>query len=259
MVGAYRRWTMIHCPLLQIRVKHGAQVALAVRRQDHHDELAGVFRPLGHLHRRVDRCAGARSPPGAPPRAAMRRAISMASSLVTCTISSIMPVLSTAGTKPAPMPWILCGPGLPPDSTGESAGSTATILKRGSLRLEHLGHAGDAFRPCPRRPRRCPPCRPCRARFPRPSCAGGRRGWPGSRTAAGSSSADRRGHLSGAGDRALHALRAGREHQLRAVGSPATCAVPCSSTRASSACSGNPSRQRQRPAQCPCCRWSAPG
>jgi hypothetical protein len=35
-------------------------------------------------------------------------------------------VSSTPGTKPAPMPWILCGPGLPPDSTGDSAGSTAT-------------------------------------------------------------------------------------------------------------------------------------
>ena len=28
--------------------------------------------------------------------------------------------------NPAPMPWILWGPGLPPDSTGDSEGSTAT-------------------------------------------------------------------------------------------------------------------------------------
>ena len=29
------------------------------------------------------------------------------------------------GMNPAPMPWILCGPGLPPEITGDSAGSTA--------------------------------------------------------------------------------------------------------------------------------------
>jgi len=34
-------------------------------------------------------------------------------------------VSKTAGTKPAPMPWILCGPGLPPESTGDVSGSTA--------------------------------------------------------------------------------------------------------------------------------------
>ena len=33
--------------------------------------------------------------------------------------------------KPAPMPWILCGPFLPPLRTGEAAGSTATALKSG--------------------------------------------------------------------------------------------------------------------------------
>ncbi len=33
--------------------------------------------------------------------------------------------------KLAPMPWILCGPGLPPDRSGESSGSTATILSDG--------------------------------------------------------------------------------------------------------------------------------
>ena len=36
-----------------------------------------------------------------------------------------------SGTKPAPMPWILCGPGWPPESTGESSGSTATICRPG--------------------------------------------------------------------------------------------------------------------------------
>ena len=35
------------------------------------------------------------------------------------------------GTNPAPVPWILCGPGGPPDSTAESSGSTAIIFKPG--------------------------------------------------------------------------------------------------------------------------------
>ena len=46
--------------------------------------------------------------------------------LLTLMTSSMSLVSSTPGMKPAPMPWILCGPGLPPDSTGDSAGSTAT-------------------------------------------------------------------------------------------------------------------------------------
>ena len=41
-------------------------------------------------------------------------------------ISSTRLRSSTGGTNPAPMPWILCGPARPPDSTGDEAGSTAT-------------------------------------------------------------------------------------------------------------------------------------
>ena len=40
-------------------------------------------------------------------------------------------MLSTAGTKPAPMPWSLCGPGAPPERTGEASGSSAMILTEG--------------------------------------------------------------------------------------------------------------------------------
>ena len=36
-----------------------------------------------------------------------------------------------AGTKPAPIPWILCGPGAPPERTAESSGSTATMRTLG--------------------------------------------------------------------------------------------------------------------------------
>ena len=43
-------------------------------------------------------------------------------------IWSTAAALYVFGMNPAPIPWILCGPGLPPERTGESAGSTATIL-----------------------------------------------------------------------------------------------------------------------------------
>ena len=36
------------------------------------------------------------------------------------------------GVKPAPIPWILCGPGCPPEITGLASGSTATV--KSSLR-----------------------------------------------------------------------------------------------------------------------------
>ena len=63
-----------------------------------------------------------------------RRAQCMASSEVMRAISPSEPSRRPArksrsnspGTKPAPMPAILCGPGSPPESTGLSAGSTAT-------------------------------------------------------------------------------------------------------------------------------------
>ena len=45
-------------------------------------------------------------------------------------ISSSTSRFSTLGTKPAPMPWILCGPGRPPDSTADALGSTATTRQR---------------------------------------------------------------------------------------------------------------------------------
>ena len=71
------------------------------------------------------------SPASRPTRRAQRQAVPIASSSLTATISSISSVFSTAGTNPAPIPWMRCGPGRPPDSTGEPAGSTATIRRRG--------------------------------------------------------------------------------------------------------------------------------
>ena len=50
-------------------------------------------------------------PQSMPSSRASRRAISKASSSRTVTTSSMTSMLSTSGMNPAPMPWILCGPG----------------------------------------------------------------------------------------------------------------------------------------------------
>lgn len=62
---------------------------------------------------------------------AISRPVLNASSFSTRIISSYTEVFSTSGTKPAPIPCILCGPLLPSDNTGEEAGSTATIFTPG--------------------------------------------------------------------------------------------------------------------------------
>ena len=64
-----------------------------------------------HLDRAPQGGAARRCPPARPRAAAHRRAVAIASSSSTATTSSITSRLSTAGTKPAPIPWILCGPG----------------------------------------------------------------------------------------------------------------------------------------------------
>mmetsp|Transcript_22974 Transcript_22974/g.31838 ORF Transcript_22974/g.31838 Transcript_22974/m.31838 type:complete len:206 (+) Transcript_22974:186-803(+) len=64
---------------------------------------------------------------------ASSRAMTIASSLDTWTTSSIRAVSQLPGMNPAPMPWILCGPGAPPLSTGDSTGSTAMDLRSGFL------------------------------------------------------------------------------------------------------------------------------
>ena len=70
-------------------------------------------------------------PTGTPSIRADRRAVSKAVWLPTVTTSSMTLLSRILGMKPAPMPWILCGPGSPPDSTGKSSGSTATICTPG--------------------------------------------------------------------------------------------------------------------------------
>ena len=65
-----------------------------------------------------------------PSSFARRRAYSKDWSFVTWTTSSTRAVSRFFGMKPAPIPWILCGPGAPPEITGEWTGSTATSLQR---------------------------------------------------------------------------------------------------------------------------------
>mmetsp|Transcript_58924 Transcript_58924/g.161619 ORF Transcript_58924/g.161619 Transcript_58924/m.161619 type:complete len:207 (+) Transcript_58924:427-1047(+) len=67
-----------------------------------------------------------------PSVVASSRAVAIASSSDTCITSSIMSRSALPGTKPAPMPWILCGPWcLPPLRTGLLVGSSATKWQSG--------------------------------------------------------------------------------------------------------------------------------
>mmetsp|Transcript_17445 Transcript_17445/g.49058 ORF Transcript_17445/g.49058 Transcript_17445/m.49058 type:complete len:236 (-) Transcript_17445:61-768(-) len=84
--------------------------------------------------------APAEIPESRPSSVASLRAMAMASSLPTGITSSMTSRLSTSGTKPAPMPWILCGPGCPPESTGDSLGSTATTCTAGFIALRYSPH-----------------------------------------------------------------------------------------------------------------------
>ena len=70
-------------------------------------------------------------PPGTPSMRASSRAVAKAASLLIFTTSSMRVRSRMGGAKPAPIPCILCGPGWPPDSTGESAGSTAMVRSAG--------------------------------------------------------------------------------------------------------------------------------
>ena len=77
-------------------------------------------------------------PASTPSRLASIRAAAKESSLVAVITSSYTPVSSTSGTNPAPMPCKAWGPALPPESTGLSAGSTATTRTAGHRLLRYL-------------------------------------------------------------------------------------------------------------------------
>ena len=75
-----------------------------------------------------------RSRRGSPPRGRARRASSIARSSLTAITSSSSSRLSTAGTKPAPMPWMRCGPG----------GAAAQHRRAPPARRRRCGSAGCA-------------------------------------------------------------------------------------------------------------------
>jgi len=70
-------------------------------------------------------------PASRPTRFAHAHAVWIASSSDTEITSSNSSRLSTGGTKPAPIPWIRCGPAGSPESTAEPRGSTATTRSFG--------------------------------------------------------------------------------------------------------------------------------
>ena len=195
IAGRRARRRRPHQPRGRLRPVAGALEAWCLRREERRRDVA-LARVGQHdddpLAARLRPRARPPSPPTAPRRTRGRRARPRAartaarsrspSSSPTGMISSRTSRLSTGGTKPAPMPWILCGPGGRPESTADVAGSTATTWRRRVALLEHLPHAGDR----PARPdagdehvdaavERVEDLR-------RRSCAGGSPGWPGWRT-----------------------------------------------------------------------------
>ena len=72
-------------------------------------------------------------PTSRPSSRAQRRAISRAASASTWIVPSSSSTWRIFGMKPAPMPWIGCGLGLPPLITGEALGSTAQTLSFGHI------------------------------------------------------------------------------------------------------------------------------
>ena len=66
-------------------------------------------------------------PAGTPSVRARRRDASNASWFSTVITSSMRLLSKLSGINPAPIPWIGCGAGLPPEITGLAAGSTAII------------------------------------------------------------------------------------------------------------------------------------
>ena len=82
--------------------------------------------------------------PRAPPRAGRRRGRPRSRPRrSTAKTSSTTSRLSTAGTKPAPMPWILCGPGRAARQHRRGRRLDGDDVHVGVALLEHLAHAGD--------------------------------------------------------------------------------------------------------------------
>ncbi len=84
-----------------------------------------------------------RSRPGAPRAGRPRGRCSRASSSSTPITSSITERSRISGTKPAPIPWILCGPGGAPGEHRRGARLDREHLDLGAPLLQHLADPGD--------------------------------------------------------------------------------------------------------------------
>ena len=126
-------------------------------------------------------------PPRIPSSRASRRPQAKASSLVTVSTPLSKLVSRFFGMKPAADALDLVRPGLPPEITGESAGSTAIAWNSRLALAEESRYAGDRAAGADAGHEDDRPARRCRPRFPARSSLRGSPGWPDSRTVAESS------------------------------------------------------------------------
>jgi hypothetical protein len=123
--------------------------------------------------------------------------------------SSYTSVSRISGTKLAPMPWILCGPGWPPLRIGDSAGLDGDDLHAGLALLEHLADAGDRAAGADAGDEDVDLRRRCRPDLLGRRACGGSRGWRVGELAGEDGALALGDDLLGLGDGALHALAPG--------------------------------------------------
>src|SRR6266700_3405471 len=112
---------------LRAQTVNGGNIAMAIRRR-HFGARCGAKDPRRSqaFKQRGRQIAPDEMPPGIPSSRASARVVSRASSLVIVITSSMTERSRISGMNPAPIPWILCGPGAPPVSTALSLRSTAS-------------------------------------------------------------------------------------------------------------------------------------
>ena len=94
------------------RKQRRAEVAFAEVGQDDDDQSCRRSRARWATWTAAHAAAPQLMPHSMPSSRASRRAMAKESSSLTWTTSSMMSTFRTPGMKPAPMPWILCRPGL---------------------------------------------------------------------------------------------------------------------------------------------------
>ncbi len=163
------------------REERRRHVALARVGEDRHDPRAAQLGAAAELERGPHGGA-AGDPREHPSLRARARAVSIASSSSTAMTSSITSRLSTSGTKPAPIPWILCGPGRPARQHGRGARLDRDDPAARVALLEELADAGDRAAGADARDERVDAAVESLPRSPGRWCGDGSPGWPGLRT-----------------------------------------------------------------------------